>query len=90
MTTDPPPGDTRHPGADYLEALFELEEEGFPLVQAELGRWMGVSRASVSEHVKRLIADGPSPRRAERSGSPTPAATPPSASCGVTDSPSTC
>jgi DtxR family Mn-dependent transcriptional regulator len=58
MTTDPPPGDTRHPGADYLEALFELEEEGFPLVQAELGRWMGVSRASVSEHVKRLIADG--------------------------------
>lgn len=58
MTTDPHSGDVRHPGADYLEALFELEEEGFPLVQAELARWMGVSRASVSEHVKRLIGDG--------------------------------
>jgi DtxR family transcriptional regulator, Mn-dependent transcriptional regulator len=50
--------DARHPSADYLEALFELEEERFPLVQAELSRWMGVSRASVSEHVKRLVADG--------------------------------
>ena len=50
--------DARHPSADYLEALYELEEEGFPPVQAELGRWMGVSRASVSEHVKRLVADG--------------------------------
>lgn len=50
--------DARHASADYLEALYELEEERFPLVQAELGRWMGVSRASVSEHVKRLVADG--------------------------------
>jgi DtxR family transcriptional regulator, Mn-dependent transcriptional regulator len=50
--------ESRHPSADYLEALYELEEEGFPPVQAELGRWMGVSRASVSEHVKRLVADG--------------------------------
>ncbi len=50
--------DARHPSADYLEALFELEEEGIPTVQAELSRWMGVSRASVSEHVKRLIGDG--------------------------------
>jgi DtxR family Mn-dependent transcriptional regulator len=50
--------DDRHPSADYLEALYELVEEGFPPVQAELARWMGVSRASVSEHVKRLVADG--------------------------------
>ena len=50
--------DDRHPSADYLEALYELEEEGFARVQAELGRWMGVSRPSVSEHVKRLVADG--------------------------------
>jgi DtxR family transcriptional regulator, iron-dependent repressor len=48
----------RHPGADYVEALYELEEEGFPMVQAEIARWMGVSRPSVSEHVKRLVADG--------------------------------
>ena len=46
------------PRADYLEALYELEEEGFPMVQAEIARWMGVSRPSVSEHVKRLVGDG--------------------------------
>jgi DtxR family Mn-dependent transcriptional regulator len=48
----------RHPSADYLEALYEIVEESMPPVQAELARWMGVSRASVSEHVKRLVADG--------------------------------
>jgi DtxR family Mn-dependent transcriptional regulator len=48
----------RHPSADYLEALYELIEEDLPPVQAELARWMDVSRASVSEHVKRLVADG--------------------------------
>jgi DtxR family Mn-dependent transcriptional regulator len=48
----------RHPSADYLEALYEIVEEAMPPVQAELARWMGVSRASVSEHVKRLVADG--------------------------------
>ena len=48
----------RHTSADYLEALFELEEEGSAMVQAEVARWMGVSRPSVSEHVKRLVADG--------------------------------
>lgn len=56
MTTDDP--QDRHPSADYLEALYEIEEEGLPPVQAELARWMGASRASVSEHVKRLVADG--------------------------------
>lgn len=57
MTTDALT-ETRHPGADYLEALYELEEEHFPMVQAEIARWMGVSRPSVSEHVKRLVGDG--------------------------------
>lgn len=56
--TAPMDVESRHPSADYLEALYELDEEGFPPVQAELARWMGVSRASVSEHVKRLVADG--------------------------------
>jgi len=51
-------GHERHPSADYLEALYELIEEDLPPVQAELARWMDVSRASVSEHVKRLVADG--------------------------------
>jgi DtxR family Mn-dependent transcriptional regulator len=50
--------EARHPSADYLEALYELLEEGFDPVQAELGRWMGVSRPTVSEHVKRLESDG--------------------------------
>lgn len=50
--------DDRHPSADYLEALYEIQEERLPPVQAELARWMGISRASVSEHVKRLVADG--------------------------------
>jgi DtxR family Mn-dependent transcriptional regulator len=58
MTTDAPTDDVRHPSADYLEALYEIEEEGFPMVQAEIARWMGVSRPSVSEHVKRLVGDG--------------------------------
>ncbi len=58
MTTDAADTDARHPSADYLEALYEIEEEGFPMVQAEIARWMGVSRPSVSEHVKRLIGDG--------------------------------
>ncbi|MGH2540504.1 MAG: metal-dependent transcriptional regulator [Actinomycetota bacterium] len=58
MTTEALTAERRHSGADYLEALYELEEEGFPMVQAEIGRWMGVSRPSVSEHVKRLVADG--------------------------------
>jgi DtxR family Mn-dependent transcriptional regulator len=58
MTTDAPTDAARHPSADYLEALYELEEEGFPMVQAEIARWMGVSRPSVSEHVKRLVGDG--------------------------------
>lgn len=50
--------DDRHPSADYLEALYEILEERLPPVQAELARWMGASRASVSEHVKRLVTDG--------------------------------
>jgi DtxR family Mn-dependent transcriptional regulator len=57
MTTEAR-GDPRHPGADYLEALYEIEEEGLPMVQAEIARWMDVSRPSVSEHVKRLVGDG--------------------------------
>ena len=48
----------RHPSADYLEALYELIEEHIAPVQAELARWMDISRASASEHVKRLVADG--------------------------------
>ncbi|HYU58604.1 MAG TPA: metal-dependent transcriptional regulator [Actinomycetota bacterium] len=44
--------------SDYLEALYEMIEEDIPAQQARLAEWMGVSRASVSEAVKRLVRDG--------------------------------
>jgi DtxR family transcriptional regulator, Mn-dependent transcriptional regulator len=47
-----------HPAAEYLEALYEMGEESIPMVQARVADWMGMSRASVSEHMKRLIRDG--------------------------------
>lgn len=39
---------------DYLEAIYEIREEGERVVQARLARRLGVSRASVSEQVARL------------------------------------
>jgi DtxR family Mn-dependent transcriptional regulator len=47
-----------HPSAEYLEALYEMGEEDIPPVQARLAEWTGLSRATVSEAVKRLVADG--------------------------------
>lgn len=41
---------------DYLEALYEMDEEGIPTRQARLAEWLGVTAASVSEAVKRLTA----------------------------------
>jgi DtxR family Mn-dependent transcriptional regulator len=46
------------PLAEYLEALFEMDEEGIPTQQARLAEWLGVSPASVSEAVKRLTQRG--------------------------------
>ncbi len=43
---------------DYLEALYEMAEEGIPTQQARLAEWLGVSAASVSEAVKRLTERG--------------------------------
>ena len=43
---------------EYLAALYEMSEEGIPLAQARLAEWMGVSRASTSEAIKRLTRDG--------------------------------
>jgi len=39
---------------DYLEAIYEMAEEGIPTQQARVAEWLGVSAASVSEAVKRL------------------------------------
>jgi DNA-binding MarR family transcriptional regulator len=47
-----------HSYRDYLEARYEMAEEGIPTQQARLAEWLGVSPASVSEAVKRLTARG--------------------------------
>jgi DtxR family Mn-dependent transcriptional regulator len=45
----------RTPAAsEYLEALYEMAEEGIPTQQARLAEWLDVTPASVSEAVKRL------------------------------------
>ena len=43
---------------EYLEALYEMDEEGLPTQQARLAEWLAVRPASVSEAVKRLTARG--------------------------------
>jgi DtxR family transcriptional regulator, Mn-dependent transcriptional regulator len=43
---------------DYLEAIYEMDEEGIATQQARVAEWLGVSAASVSEAVKRLNARG--------------------------------
>ena len=39
---------------DYLEAIYELQEEGQRVVQARIARRLGLTRASVSEQIQRL------------------------------------
>jgi DtxR family Mn-dependent transcriptional regulator len=43
---------------EYLEAVFELEEEGKQILQARIGERLGLAPATVSEGVKRMIAEG--------------------------------
>jgi DtxR family Mn-dependent transcriptional regulator len=43
---------------EYLEAVYELEEEGRRIVQARVGERLGLAAATVSEGVKRLVSDG--------------------------------
>lgn len=43
---------------EYLEAIFELEEEGQKILQARIGERLGLTPATVSEAVKRLVGDG--------------------------------
>ena len=43
---------------EYVEAIWEIEEEGIPVIQARIADWLGVSRASVSEMVHRMAAEG--------------------------------
>lgn len=43
---------------EYLEAIYELEEEGHRVVQARISERLGLAAATVSEGVKRLVAEG--------------------------------
>jgi len=43
---------------EYLEAIFEMREEGAKIQQARIAERMGVSRATVSEHIHRLQDQG--------------------------------
>ena len=43
---------------EYLEAVFELGEEGQRILQARIGERLGLSAATVSEGVKRLVNEG--------------------------------
>ncbi len=43
---------------EYVEAIYELQEEGIEPIQARIGEWLGVSRPSVSEMVHRMETEG--------------------------------
>ena len=43
---------------EYLEAIFELEEEGQRVLQARIGERLGLAPATVSEGIKRVVAEG--------------------------------
>jgi DtxR family Mn-dependent transcriptional regulator len=46
------------PVEEYLEAIFSLEEEGIPVIQARLAERLDKAAPSVSEMLERLEADG--------------------------------
>lgn len=43
---------------EYVEVIYELEEENIDTIQARIADWLGVSRASVSEMVQRMEEEG--------------------------------
>jgi DtxR family Mn-dependent transcriptional regulator len=43
---------------EYLEAVYELEEEGQRILQARIGERLGLAPATVSEGIKRLVTEG--------------------------------
>lgn len=43
---------------EYVEAIWELEEEGGEVIQVRIAEWLGVTRASVSEMMRKMEAEG--------------------------------
>lgn len=58
MTTSPDLRTLNPAFKEYLEAVFELEEEGRQVLQARIGERLGLAPATVSEGVKRMISEG--------------------------------
>ncbi|MEA2460401.1 MAG: DtxR family transcriptional regulator, Mn-dependent transcriptional regulator, partial [Actinomycetota bacterium] len=58
MTTSPDLRTLNPAFKEYLEAVFELEEEGRQILQARIGERLGLAPATVSEAVKRMISEG--------------------------------
>jgi DtxR family transcriptional regulator, Mn-dependent transcriptional regulator len=52
------PAGVHPPSEQYLEAIFNLEEEGNQVIQARLAEWVGHSAPTVSEMVHRLREAG--------------------------------
>lgn len=59
MTADTPDLRALNPASkEYLEAIFELQEEGRRVLQARIGERLGLAAATVSEAIKRLVSEG--------------------------------
>lgn len=59
MTSSSPDVRDLNPASkEYLEAIFELQEEGQRVLQARISDRLGLAPATVSEGVRRLVADG--------------------------------
>lgn len=58
MPDEPQPVQVPQGAQDYLEAIYEMEEEGGRIAQARIAKRMGVSAAAVSEQVRRLVKAG--------------------------------
>jgi DtxR family transcriptional regulator, Mn-dependent transcriptional regulator len=48
----------RTPYREYAAAIYELAEADLPVIQARIADWLGVSRPSVSEMIRRMQDDG--------------------------------
>ena len=58
MTSSPDLRNLNPASKEYLEAVFELEEEGHRVLQARIGERLGLAPATVSEGVRRLVTEG--------------------------------
>ena len=58
MKEKPIPVQVPQGAQEYLEAIFEMEEEGGRIAQARIAKRLGVSAPAVSEQVRRLSKEG--------------------------------